>query len=73
MRENVGGWDQKGRAVLGPALIGLGYIRLGGHDGRWPGLLAMAAGLGVAATAVTRTCPVNDALGIDTARRIQLQ
>jgi hypothetical protein len=36
MRENVGNFDRSLRAVAGPALMGLGYTRLGGRYGRMP-------------------------------------
>lgn len=72
MKENVGGWDRVGRAMLGPALIGAGYGFLGGRRGSLAGLAAMIGGALVTETAVTRVCPLNEALGVDTARRIEL-
>ncbi|HEX8693352.1 MAG TPA: DUF2892 domain-containing protein [Longimicrobium sp.] len=68
MRENVGGADRKMRMVVGPGLLVLGYAALGGNRGRLPGLLAMVAGVLVTETAITKVCPLNEALGIDTAR-----
>lgn len=68
MRENVGGADRRMRMVAGPGLVVLGFTALGGSRGRLPGLLAMLAGALVTETAVTRVCPVNEVLGIDTAR-----
>ena len=67
MRENVGGADRLMRAVAGPALLALGYGRWGGRDGTLPGLLVMLAGALITETAVTRVCPLNEALGVDTA------
>ena len=70
MRENVGGADRGMRAVVGPALLALGYAKWGGNRGSLPGLLAMLSGALVTETAVTRVCPLNEILGIDTARRV---
>lgn len=69
MRENVGGLDRRTRLVAGPALLALGYAALGGSRGRLPGLLAMIAGALVTETGITRVCPLNEAFGVDTARR----
>jgi uncharacterized membrane protein len=73
MRENVGGADRLMRVVAGPALLALGYAKLGGRGGTLPGRLAMLGGALITETAVTRVCPLNEALGVDTARRIQLR
>ncbi len=70
MRENVGGADRAFRAVAGPALIVFGLTKLGGSRGAPLGLLALVGGALLAETAVTRVCPVNEALGVDTARRV---
>lgn len=72
MRENVGGADRVLRAIMGPGLVALGFARWGGHRGRPLGLLMMMSGAVVAETAITRVCPLNEALGIDTARRVPL-
>jgi 6-phosphogluconate dehydrogenase len=72
MKENVGGWDRVGRAMVGPALLGLGYGVLGGRRGALGGIAAMIGGALVTETALTRVCPVNEWLGVDTARRIEL-
>ncbi|HEX2090949.1 MAG TPA: DUF2892 domain-containing protein [Longimicrobiaceae bacterium] len=72
MRENVGGADRLVRAVAGPALLALGYAKLGGSEGALPGILAMLSGVLITETAITRVCPLNEALGIDTARRVHL-
>lgn len=71
MRENVGGWDRVGRAIIGPALVGAGYGYFGGRHGRLGGLAAMIAGALVTETAITRVCPLNEAVRVDTARRIE--
>ena len=73
MRENVGGADRVTRAAAGPALLALGYGRWGGASGSLSGLLAMLAGALITETAITRVCPLNEALGIDTARRVRLR
>ena len=67
MRENVGGADRTFRMVAGPALMALGFTRLGGRDGAIPGLLALLGGALITETAITRVCPLNEALGVDTA------
>jgi hypothetical protein len=66
MKENVGSTDRAVRAVVGPALLALGYTRWGARQGRLAGIAAMLAGLAVVESAITRTCPLNAALGIDT-------
>ncbi|MBE0596891.1 MAG: DUF2892 domain-containing protein, partial [Desulfuromonadales bacterium] len=66
MKENVGRTDQVMRAVIGPLLLGAGYAWLGGKEGKAGGLMTMIAGALVAETALTKTCPLNQVLGIDT-------
>jgi hypothetical protein len=66
MKENVGTADRTLRSLVGPALLVLGYSRLGGRHGRTAGLGAMIAGALVIESAVTRVCPLNAMLGIDT-------
>ncbi|CAN5651875.1 hypothetical protein BH23GEM8_BH23GEM8_19790 [soil metagenome] len=66
MKENVGGADQLLRTVIGPALITLGLTRLGARSGSTAGLLALLGGALLLESAITRTCPVNAALQIDT-------
>jgi hypothetical protein len=72
MRENVGGADRLVRAAIGPALLVLGVTALDGRKGAPLGLLAMIGGALLAETAITRVCPVNELLGIDTARRVKI-
>ena len=72
MKENVGGADRVTRAIAGPVLLAAGYTRLGGSRGALPGLLAMIMGALLVETAITRVCPMNELLGIDTARRISI-
>lgn len=68
MRENVGGMDRAWRALVGPGLLALGYGRWGGREGTLPGLLAMLGGVLITETALTRVCPMNEVLNVDTAR-----
>ncbi len=63
MRENVGSWDRSMRAVAGPLLIGWGYR----HRHSLAGIAAIAGGAAITETAITRVCPMNTALGINTA------
>lgn len=62
MRENVGKQDQLFRAVSGPLLMLYGYR----HRDSFGGLLTLLAGAALTQTAVSRVCPVNALLGIDT-------
>jgi len=66
MKENVGGADQLIRTVLGPAMIAASVSRLGAAKGNTLGLLTLVGGVLVLESAITRTCPVNAALGVDT-------
>ncbi len=67
MKENVGHTDRALRSVAGPALLALGLTSLGARRGRLAGLLALIGGALITETAITRVCPLNEALGIDTA------
>jgi hypothetical protein len=71
MKENVGRNDQTMRAVVGPLLLTAGYAFLGGKRGKGKGLIAMVAGAMLTETAITRTCPLNEVLGIDTTHTVQ--
>ena len=66
MTENVGGWDRILRSVVGPGMLALGYVWLRGREGRLPGLAAMIGGALITESAVTRVCPVNRLLHLDT-------
>lgn len=66
MQENVGNTDRTIRSIVGPALIGLGYTALGGNKGRPGGLATMLLGTLIIESAITRVCPANALLGIDT-------
>jgi hypothetical protein len=69
MKENVGTADQILRLIAGPALMAVGLTLLGGRAGRLRGLAAIVAGTLTLESGITRVCPVNSALGIDTRRR----
>ena len=73
MKENVGRNDQTMRAVVGPLLLTAGYAFLGGKRGKGKGLMTMLAGAMMTETAITRTCPVNKVLGIDTTEHETIQ
>ena len=66
VKENVGQTDQAVRAALGPMLLLAGFTLLDGKRGRPLGLAAMVSGALITETAMTRTCPLNELLGIDT-------
>ena len=69
MKENVGRIDRGIRFVVAPALAAFGYFKLGGDEGRLAGLAAIVAGTGLLHSAVTRVCPMNWLLHIDTRTR----
>jgi len=66
MKENVGPKDQVLRGVAGPALMLLAITRYGALRGRLSGLAALIAGVLIAESAITRTCPVNALTGVET-------
>jgi hypothetical protein len=66
MTENVGSWDRIVRSVAGPGLLALGYFWMRGRKGHLPGLAAIVSGALIAESAITRVCPVNRLLGLDT-------
>jgi len=69
MKENVGRIDRSIRFVIAPALAAFGYSKLGGRKGRLPGLAAIVAGAALLDSAITRVCPMNRLLHIDTRTR----
>ncbi len=69
MKENVGKTDRLIRSVAGPALIGIGYLALGGNKGKIEGLATIVAGALLTESAITKVCPVNYMLGLDTRKR----
>jgi hypothetical protein len=68
VRENVGREDQALRSVAGPAIMAMGLWKLGANRGKPAGLAALIGGALILESAITRVCPVNKALGIDTRR-----
>lgn len=70
MKENVGKKDRLARSIIAPALIGLGYTVLGGNKGRLGGLAAIVVGTLIAESAITKVCPANAMLGVDTRRKL---
>jgi uncharacterized membrane protein len=69
MQENVGKVDRIIRSVVGPSLMLMGFRRLGGRAGRPMGLASMIGGALIVESAITKVCPLNEAMGIDTRRR----
>ncbi len=69
MKENVGRIDRGIRFVVGPALAAVGYSKLGGNEGRLAGLAAIVIGSAILDSAITRVCPMNRLLHIDTRTR----
>lgn len=65
MKENVGDTDQVLRLLLGPALMLYGLRR----RQRMSGVLSLIAGTLTLESGITRVCPLNAALGIDTRRQ----
>jgi hypothetical protein len=66
MKENVGREDQVLRLVTGPAVMAAGLWWLGATRGRLAGLATLIAGVLIVESGITRTCPVNAALRLDT-------
>lgn len=64
MQENVGSTDAVARAVVGGALTYVAVRELGPQKLRWAALLALGALL--VESAITRVCPVNHLLKLDT-------
>lgn len=75
MEKNVGGYDRLARLVVGPVLIVVAVAAIGGvvtiasgTTGAVIVALALLVGAVLTVTAVTRTCPLNSLLGINTYR-----
>lgn len=66
MKENVGKTDQVMRSVLGPMLIAAGYSRLARGGSTFLGSLGIMAGTALLESAITRVCPLNELMGVDT-------
>lgn len=69
MKENVGKKDRLIRSIAAPALIGVGYSVLKGNKGHGAGLCVMMLGTLIAESALTKVCPANALLGIDTRKK----
>lgn len=69
MKENVGTGDRMARSLIGPALMAVGYTKFGGEKGRTAGLAAMVLGTTLIESAITKVCPINAMLGIDTRQK----
>jgi hypothetical protein len=69
MKTNVGGRDRKVRIATGIALLGAAALAPVGR--RWKGMMA-AMGAETLMTAATGYCAMNQALGVNTARRTGL-
>jgi len=66
MQENVGNADRLWRIGIGASLATVGLMRL--RSGRLGPALLFASGALLLESAITRVCPVNSLLGIDTRR-----
>lgn len=69
MKENVGTEDRIVRSLAGPALFGIGYTRLKGRNGKAAGLATMLFGALLIESAITKVCPLNAMLGINTQQK----
>jgi hypothetical protein len=69
MKENVGRKDRNMRRIVGPLLLLMGYRMWNAKRRRTLALATIVAGSMVSETAVTRVCPLNALLGIDTTRK----
>lgn len=69
MKENVGRTDRIARSIIGPGLMMVGISWLSGSSRNWPGIAALVGGTLILESAVTRVCPVNALLGLDTRRK----
>lgn len=68
MKENVGKEDQIVRTIVGISLLPLGYKKWGGENGNLIGIGVMMFGVLLLESAVTKVCPLNKALGVNTKR-----
>jgi hypothetical protein len=73
MEKNVGGYDRVVRFVVGPLLVVVGGVSLGGVLTLAAGTLGLALGVGallvgavLTVTAVTQKCPLNSVVGLNT-------
>lgn len=68
METNVGGLDRTGRIAIGILLIAAGAFALTGYwgIGLGIGVIGVLAGAVLLVTGATGTCPINQAIGVDT-------
>lgn len=73
MEKNVGGYDRLARFVVGPLLVVVGGVSLGGFLTLAAGTLGLVLGVGallvgvvLTVTAVTQKCPLNSLVGLNT-------
>jgi hypothetical protein len=64
MQENVGNTDRLLRIGIGASLATVGILRI--RSGRLGPALLLASGALLLESAITRVCPINGLLGIDT-------
>jgi hypothetical protein len=69
MQENVGRTDRIVRSIVGPAVAGFGIDQLR-RGNLVLGGIGIAVGALVTESAVTRVCPMNALLGIDTRSQV---
>ena len=69
MKENVGRIDQTIRSIIGPTLFLAGYYSLEKKSRQKLPLAVMIGGALIIESAITRTCPLNAIMGIDTRKR----
>ena len=73
MKENVGRTDRIIRSIAGPALMAVGYSKLGGNQGDLKGLATIVAGATLLESAITRVCPLNGLFGIDSRSKKEIK
>jgi hypothetical protein len=71
MEKNVGGFDRTARLIGGPILLLVGLAWLVGMFALdlWLGAVVLLVGAILTVTGVTRKCPANSILGMNTFRR----
>jgi len=65
MKENVGTMDQTLRGIFGPLLVLTSYSRLKAGKGGLLSGLGMILGTALTETAITRVCPLNKLMRVD--------
>lgn len=67
MQENVGGTERVVRALVGPSLVAWGLTILGPARRKLGPVALIVAGALVTETVITKTCPLSEVLGLNTA------